>query len=411
MKHKAFLFHLLIFFAFPCYAQQTLEEFISLAYQQSPVLAAQENVIGSLAIDSLLQRAQYGAIISHLTDLVADPTGKGYGYDVAVTNGQVLTSVVSLDKIIPLRSQARTQFAAIGIKQRQARNTLRLNRNDLRLAITTQYIVAYGNLVQLQYNREILSSLQQQESIMLRLARSNVIRQTDYLAFRVSVNKQALTTAGSGLQYRSDLSQLRYLSGISDTTFTLLAPPAFGALTAYPVDSSVYYQQYHYDSLALVNQRALLRMPYLPQIKVHADAGYMSSFYLTPYKNFGFGLGATLALPLYDGRQRYLKDRQLRLQEASLGKQRDFFRAQYSQLIAQRNRQIQALQSQNRQITGQLQLVETLLAANRALLVKGQLDLTQFFMSLQNLTDLKNQQNLNLLQQWMLMNEIQYWTR
>ena len=63
----------------------------------------------------------------------------------------------------------------------------------LKKNITAQYIVAYGDLQQLNFNKEVNDLLRNEEKILKLLTQKNVYRQTDYLTFLVTLEQQNLS--------------------------------------------------------------------------------------------------------------------------------------------------------------------------------------------------------------------------
>jgi len=71
---------------------------------------------------------------------------------------------------------------------------------------------------QLQFNRMFISLLQKEESLLKDLTEKNVYRQTDYLAFLVTLKQQGLQLKQLEIQFQNDYGTLNYLAGIVDTT-------------------------------------------------------------------------------------------------------------------------------------------------------------------------------------------------
>src|SRR5205085_5253694 len=107
------------------------------------------------------------------------------------------------------------------------------------------------------------------------------------------------------------------------------------AVTTFITDSSAFFLKYKIDSLRLVNSKALIDFGYRPKVSLFADAGYQSSFDITPYKNFATNIGVNFPIPIYDGRHRRLQYNRLGIQERIRLKNKDFFQRQYYQQIAQ----------------------------------------------------------------------------
>jgi outer membrane protein TolC len=297
---------------------------------------------------------------------------------------------------------------SFGISQDIARNTLKISEKDLTRAITDLYLTAYGDYLQWQYNSEVMNLYREEDTVLQALTRSNIYKQNDYMVFLTELHKQHLNTANALLQYKTDLMNLRYESGVKDTSVVYLKDPAL-QLTSFPQkNQSVFFRQFTLDSLRLINETELIHASYQPHLQFHADAGYLSSLVVTPYKNFGAGIGVSLVIPIYDGKGQQLKIDKVRVQRDNLFSQQSFFENQYDLQTRQIRSLMNDLQKQNDNITGQLGFYNRLIEADKKLISDGQLDILQYFVFIQNYLDLKNQQTLNRIKISMLINQLNY---
>ena len=109
------------------------------------------------------------------------------------------------------------------------------------------------------------------------LTQKNVYRQTDYLAFLVTLKQEGLLLRQLEIQFRNDHGTLNYLCGIVDTAATRLAAPEIELQSLPAVTNSVFFHQFHLDSLKLRNDRSLVDFSYKPKANLYADGGYSSS--------------------------------------------------------------------------------------------------------------------------------------
>jgi hypothetical protein len=153
-------------------------------------------------------------------------------------------------------------------------------------------------------NREITDLLKKEDTLLRRLTQNSVYKQTDYLAFQVTLQQQLLAYSELEIQFQYDLATLNYLAGIQDTALVTLADPELKLLAFPDYSNSPFYHQYVLDSLKLRNDRSMIDINYRPKFNLFADGGYNSSLQFDPYKNFGFSFGFSVAVPIYDGRKR-----------------------------------------------------------------------------------------------------------
>jgi hypothetical protein len=156
----------------------------------------------------------------------------------------------------------------------------------------------------MEYTKELYDLLKQESELLKKLAQANVIKQTEFLAFDITLQQQELTYLQAQIQYNADYLTLNYLAGIADTTIMKIEEPKLEDTVVHDFYSSVFYKRYITDSLRIRNERKLIDYGYRPTFNAFTDAGFNSSLQNTPYKNVGFSFGVNIKMPLYDGRQR-----------------------------------------------------------------------------------------------------------
>ncbi|MDQ6905101.1 MAG: hypothetical protein M3139_19085, partial [Bacteroidota bacterium] len=305
MKRKIviYIFGLLL----PAYSvaqNKDLAYFINTSVNNSPQLLEYRNLLLSNSIDSQLIIAANRYQITGSGNTYYAPVINGYGYDAAITNGQQLSALIALNKQIYNKRNLSLQFNSLHLQRDSLNITSRITVQDIKKTIITQYITTYGDQLQIDFNSEIIDLLTKEESILKKLTQKNVYRQVDYLSFLVTLQQQELTRSQLLVQYKNDYATLNYLAGIIDTAATTLAEPDLTVIKNYITDSSAFLLKYKVDSLRLVNEKALIAVGYRPRVNLFADAGYQTTFYSAPYKNFGATVGVNLTIPIYDGHQR-----------------------------------------------------------------------------------------------------------
>ena len=203
--------------SFAGFGQQTLDYYLSHAINNSPLVKDLQNQVYSFSIDSQLVRATLRPqVIANSNNMYA-PIVKGIGYDEAITNIAQVSAFVSVNKSILSQKSIASQLGSFRIQSQSAANSIRITQQDLKKTITDQYIVTFGEQLQLDLNREVGDLLAKEDAILRTLTQNNVYRQTDYLAFQVTLQQQQLSTAELEVQYKYDLATLNYLAGIRDT--------------------------------------------------------------------------------------------------------------------------------------------------------------------------------------------------
>ncbi len=390
------------------YSQTSLSGFIDSAKYKSPVLTAQKNNLKLSSLDSSLFRAGLKTQISSQNEAFYYPVFKGIGYDEIITNGQQIGVLVNFDKEVLFKGQMNANLNFFTISRNIAENSLKISEKDLILSITDLYLTSFGDFLQWQYNQDILKLFLTEDSVLQSLTQSNIYKRNDYLLFIAEVNKQKLAVKDARLQYRTDLMSLRNESGIKDTAMISLEEPGLKLNSLPEKENSIFFNRYSLDSLQLVNQEDLIASYYKPHLQLHADAGYLSSLVVTPYRNFGAGIGMSLIIPIYDGRGQQYKVDKVRVEKDNLSSEKNFFSGQYDQQTRQLQSLMNEIKDQNHEIRTQLDFYKQLIETEKKLLSAGQLDILQYFVVIQNYIDLKNQETINKIKNYMLINQLNY---
>ncbi|MEO6330560.1 MAG: TolC family protein [Ginsengibacter sp.] len=390
---------------------KNLDYFLNNAISNSPLLNEYRNNILTAGIDSELITAANRYQVTGNGNAYYAPIVKGYGYDKAITNGQQLSALIALNKQIYNKRNLSLQFADLQLQKDSIKITSAISTQDLKKNIVGQYILVYSDQLQMDFNKELSTLLNRQESILKILTQKNVYRQTDYLSFLITVQQQNLTRNQLEAQYKSDFSTLNYLAGIFDTTTSKVAEPDLFAVKNFITDSSAFFLKYKLDSLRLTNTKALIDLGYKPKVSLFADAGYQSSFEISPYKNFGTSFGINFSIPIYDGKQKKLQYQKISIMERTRQRNRDFFKSQYYQQIAQLRQQLAATEALGEPINIQIKYLETLIEANGKLLETGDIKMTDYILALNNYITAKNLLVQNMINRYQIINQLNYWNK
>lgn len=401
--------------AAPALAQQdtaaNLDFYLGHALHNSPLLKDYRNQVQLGQVDSQLIHASYLPQVNGNSTNIYAPTYRGWGYDEAISNGGNFTSVVAVTKTLVGQKHLDAEYETIRLNNQGIGNTAKISEQDLKRSVTAQYITTYGDLQQLNFNRVIYSLLEKESNLLKDLTEKNVYRQTDYLAFLVTLKQEALLLRQLEIQFRSDHGTLNYLCGIVDTSATLLAAPVIELQQMPDIANSVFFRQFALDSLKLLNNRSLVDFSYRPKAQLYADGGWSSSLMYEPYKNFGVSFGVTITMPIYDGHQRKMQYSKLDIQERTRNGYREFFTSQYSQQLAQLSQQLRATEELIGQINEQVRYSETLIDVNGKLLGTGDARISDYILALSNYLNAKNLLTQNYITRLQIINQINYWNR
>ena len=388
-----------------------LDFYIGQALQNSPLLKDYRNQMAAGQVDSALVRAGYRPQVTGSSVNVWAPTIKGWGYDQAISNGGNFTTVVAVNQTLVGQKHLDAEYETIRLQNQGVGNSAKVSEQDLKKSVTAQYITAYGDLQQLNFNRDVYALLQKEEGLLKDLTQKNVYRQTDYLAFLVTLKQEGLLLRQLEIQFRNDHGTLNYLCGMVDTAATALDDPGIELQRLPEIDQSVFFRQFHLDSLKLRNNRSLIDYSYRPKASLYADGGYSSSFQYEGYKNFGMSFGVTVTVPIYDGHQRKMQYSKLDIAERTRTGYKDFFTKQYDQQIAQLRQQLQATEELIGQINDQVKYSQALIDVNGKLLGTGDAKIADYIIALSNYLSARNLLTQNNITRLQIINQINYWNR
>jgi outer membrane protein TolC len=389
----------------------SLDHYLEAAKTTSPLLKDLKNQSALSQLDSLRLRASLQPQVNGSSGGLYSPVIAGFGYAGVITNVHTFNALIGVNKAIIPKDYINTQFQSIRLVRDSLTNSVQLSEQDLKRAITAQYITAYGSLQQLKFSREVVDLLDKEEGLLKRLTRANAYKQSDYLTFLVTLKQQQLMLLQARLQYKNDYNTLNYLSGIADTSMVELIDPNIQRILPTDINGSIFFTKYKIDSLRLINNRKLLDFTYRPKANIFADGGYNSDFSYQPYKNFGTSFGFAVTIPIFDGGQRKLVYRKLSLEEDTRQYYKSFFNVQYRQQKAQLNQQISENENLLNQIKEQIKYTESLIKVDTQLLQTGDLKIADLILAVNNYLTVKNlftQTTINRLQ---LINQLNYWNK
>jgi len=388
---------------------KSLDYFINQSLENDPRLTDIQNLVLANRIDSELIIAANRFQVTGSGNAYYAPVIGGYGYDAAISNGQQLSALVTVNKQIYNQRNLNLQFKSLQLQNDSLVNSSAITKQDIRKAIIIQYITTYGDQLQLEFNDQLIRLLSNEEGILKSLTQKNVYKQSDYLSFLVTLQQQQLAKNQLLVQYKNNYASLNYLAGIVDTTTETLSEPQIHVIQNYQTSGSPFFLNYKIDSLRIENERLIAKVQYRPKVNLFADAGYQSSLILTPYKNFGYSFGINLTVPIYDGHQKQLQFSKLDIQQRTLQKKQEFFDTQYHQQLLQLQQQLNDIESLSSNINKQIEYLETLIKVDGKLLETGDIRITDYILALNNYATAKNLVVQNQIARYQVIQQINYW--
>lgn len=412
MKKVVFAFLL----AFLCHTAggqtKNLDFYLNAGLGNNPLLKDLTNQVLVNGIDSQRVGAFYKPQVTGVGNGVYSPYANGFGYDPVLSNLGALNALINVNQTFVGKNNLKTQYNALQLGSDSLKNVQKITEQDLKRNIIAQYIIVWGDLQQLAFNKEVSGILQNQEAVLKKLTQSNIYRQTDYLTFLVTLQQQALQLKQISIQLSTDFSTLNYLCGINDTaSMPMLANPEVNIEHLPDATSSIFFLRYKTDSFKLENDMSLVNYGYKPKLTGFANSGYSSSFIYQAYKNFGFSLGLNLTVPIYDGHQKKMLLDKIHIAEHTRSAYQDFFSRQYNQQIGQLTRQLAATESLISDINEQIKYAEGLIKVNGKLIETGDAKISDYVIAINNYLTAKNLLTQNNISRMQIINQLNYWNR
>ncbi|MGY3053810.1 outer membrane protein TolC [Pedobacter sp. UYEF25] len=385
-----------------------LNYFLNQAEQNNPSLADFRNQVRSLKLDSALIYAGTKPQVNANGIGSFAPSIKGYGFDQVITNGQALEGLLQVDYNLLNGNRTRNALERVKLSADSVNYASKFTRLDLQRTITERYIFAYASQQEVAFNKELVKLLANEDTLLRKLTRSNIVKQAEYLTFLVSYQQQKLALEQSILNFKSEFGALNYLSGIADTALRVLDAPTVEIENL--VETPTFFiKKFEVDSLIGINQKSFIALRYTPKLSIYANGGYSSSLIFQPYKNFGTSVGFTLSIPIYDGHQRKLEYNKIDLSLNTVARYKNFFITQRSQQLNLIRQQLASTQQLFPQIEKQLKFAKGLIEVDAKLLHTGDVKIADFVIALNNYLAAQNLFVQTTLNRYKLINQLNYW--
>ncbi len=406
----AFTFFFSLLFHLQNFSQEcTLTSFLELGISNSPVLKDLSNQVQTNHFDSLITRAAFLPQVDFNGYLMYAPSVNGWGYSEVISNGQNLTGTLNVSQQLFNKKTKDLSLKKFGIGSGSLDNARQISLNDLKRAITAQYLAAFSSMEERNFQQDILSALKTEAVILKAWTEKGVYRQTDYLSFQVEIMNLERNIRDLDLTYRKESWNLNQICGMHDTTSCNLRLPELRDTLAPSVVNSIYFRKFMIDSLMIVNDRSLIDSRYKPVVKWFADGGIVNNEPRYLYQNFGISAGLSMTLPVFDGNQRKINYDRNRVSEDTRKNYQESFRLRYQSQISQLRTELEKTQALAKENEKQLSLVRELITADKAMLNEGSLPVTDYILALKSLFEAKHAGLQYQIRIQYVLNEINYW--
>ncbi len=387
---------------------QSLDSYISVGLKNSPLLYDINNQKLSGKFDSLLVVAAYHPQINQMTQVMHPPSGSGWGYDESITNGGNYSTIVSATQSLFNKKQISSQLQSLQLINQSLRINERITIIDLKKSITTQYLTAYNDFNQYQFNQSVVTLLQDELKTVKALVDKGVYLMTDLMNLQVMISSQKIAVTQSFIQLTNDLALLNFICGISDQSEIKLIKPEITLQNDFNPESSPLFTQFRIDSLKNVNNRQIIDLNYRPKIGVFADAGFNAIVPENIPHNFGTSFGINFSVPIYDGKQRKLQYNKINLAENTRVYYRRYYSSQYKLQLNQLINQLKQTENLISDIAMQIKEQERLINLYQIEIEKGLVRFLDFMTVLNNYSTTKNTFLTAEMNRLQIVNQLNY---
>ena len=398
----------LVFLIFENSHAQSLDSFINSGLKNSPLLYDFNNQQLSGKLDSLLLLASFKPQINQLTQAVHYPTGSDWGYDAAITNGGNYAALLNITQTLFSKKRINGQLQTIDLLNQTLKLNAKITVLDLKKSISAQYLTAYADFVQYNFNKSILQQLTNEQSTIKALVDKGVYFVTDFMNLQIMIKAQGITCSQSYNQLKNDVSLLNFLCGITGQGEFNLTKPELTLQNNTNPESSPVYAQFRIDSLKNINSRQLIDLNYRPKINVFADGGFNSIAPSNIPHNLGVSAGINFTVPIYDGKQRKLQYNKIDLAENTRIYYRRYYSSQYRMQYDQLNNQLVMTDQLLTEIKNQLSDQERLIELYRIELEKGIVRFLDFITVFNNYTTTKITFLVTEMNRLQIINQLNY---
>ncbi len=329
------------------------------------------------------------------------------GYDLAATDGGQYQGVVSVSQGLFNGKKIDTYNDKTEIQKQISENNIELTEHELENAVRHQYLLCLKSNRQAQNNLELMNQVDEEVKLMEKLVQGAIYKQSDLKLLQVTRQNYEQEYETYKAEYRDNIYNLNLLCGIGEGADVEIEPLELQLNPGIQTPSH-FLTSFYLDSLAMVTDRRISELKYLPQVNVFANAG-MNAVYLPNFNRFGFSTGATFSLTLYDGKQRKteFEKSQINLETLQFNKMQT-----KTQNEIQKNFTLDKLQSLDKRISltdSQIKQYDDLMAMYKNLMAQGEISVMEYSYLLKDLSAKKQEKLLFEMEKQLVINAWNYW--
>jgi outer membrane protein TolC len=420
-RYTGILLLIFILYFSPCsLSQDKLQYYLDSAIKSSPALRENDNNIQIKKLDILFNKAQYSAPQISLTAnylfapyfsggklITTNPDPSAIGYDASITNGGLYSAQLNISQNLLYSKTIHVNNSHTDLQLKSYEENAGLIRHELIKDVTEQYLNAYQAQELYSLSLVILDTLLHQLQITQSLMEKGLTKQADYLLLKIEAGNKEIDVRSNYTAWKSSLSQLNTLCGISDTALIVLSSAGLN-ISGRP-DESNFIRQYNSDSMQVLLQQEVLETKYLPQLNAFVNAGLNAVEWTNIQKKFGISAGLNFSLPIFDGKQKDITRQQTQVSLGTISNYKNSKLLLIGNKRAESFIQMKGFEKNLSSIKEQIKDYRNILTLCRSELLSGQLSMPGFLTFINNYQELKKSELSAFINYQQSINQFNYW--
>jgi outer membrane protein TolC len=302
-----------------------------------------------------------------------------YGYDLGQANSQMQATVTWTQPLLGKPFYKEMERNA-SLQDDILRNNISLEKHQLERTVREQYLLCLLDQQEKTFTDTISALLEREQKLLKALQFRGLARQTDVQLIHIQQTGDEELRRQVLQSFRSHLADLNTLCGVGDTGLVRLE----GCKTLQSPSSFSFEEKYRLDSLDVKQKMSIYNLQYRPQLDFFIDGGMRTALDKNLYRHFGWSIGLSFRLPIYDGGQRKWRQHQMTTQMETIHAYQEYFERQKAQRLAQYSQLIEGYRQRQMILEQQMKEYDNLLKTYQQEIAAGQMSVVDFVTVLQN---------------------------
>ena len=415
-RNKRLELTILVMFLALCtgFSQNTLDFYLKAARENNPTIkenlaiaeksGIQENIIKA-ETQSPKAFASGNVNYSPLIPNKDDP--KAVGYDVAITDGGLYQALLNVEQPVFNRTTFETLMRQAKTEGEISANRAKLTLHQLEKEVTDQYILSYQSLNQIAFVKLLSEQLVQQKTVIEAFAARGIYKRSDVLLIDIEIVNQAAELNNLQAIYKRNIFALNDLCGLSGSADVELTAPMIDFKAEQ--NQSQFLEQFRLDSLQEIYNLQVSNLKYRPQFKLYGNTGLNAIEIPGIYRKFGVGMGISMFIPIYDGRQKNYTQLQSDINLKVINNYRQNFQVQKTNRQQAIASDLNQLKQRIELVCGQLKKYEMLIEIYKSQLQIGELDIVNYMNTVKSYTSAQHNLTISETNKLLIINENNYY--